>query len=183
MDAIAALLGRASCPKVVPPGPTPEQLGVILQAGSRAPDHGRMQPFRFLVVEGAARERLGELMAASLARREPAAAASALDGERAKALRAPTIIAVAAALRPNPKVPDVEQIIAAGAACQNMLLAAHALGLGAAWRTGPAAYDAEVKAGLGFGTGDAIVGFLYLGAPAGVPPDRPVDAAAVTRRL
>jgi len=183
MDAIAALLGRASCPKVVPPGPTPEQLGVILQAGSRAPDHGRMQPFRFLVIEGEARERLGELMAQALARRQAAAAPSALDGERAKALRAPTIVAVAAALRPNPKVPDVEQIVAAGVACQNMLLAAHALGLGAFWRTGPAAYDAGVKAGLGLDESDAIVGFLYFGVPAGVPPERPVDVAALTRRL
>jgi nitroreductase len=183
MDAIEAILARASCLRVVPPGPTPDQLELILKAGSRAPDHGRMQPFRFLVMEGAARERLGELMAAALARRAPDVAASALDGERAKALRAPTIVAVGAALRPNPKVPDIEQVVAAGAACQNMLLAAHALGLGAFWRTGPAAYDAGVKAGLGFDEGDAIVGFLYFGAPAGVPPERPVDVAALTRRL
>ena len=183
MDAIEALLGRASCPKVTAPGPTPDQLDVILRAGSRAPDHGRMQPFRFLVVEGEARNRLGELLAAALGNREPEAAASVLDSERAKALRAPTIVAVAAALRPNPKVPDIEQVLAAGAACQNMMLAAYAMGLGVAWRTGAAAYDIGVKAGLGFDASDAIVGFLYIGTPAGTPPQRTVDVAALTRRL
>jgi len=183
MEAIEALLSRASCPKVTTPGPTPEQLGVILKAGSRAPDHGRIQPFRFLVIEGEARHRLGELTAQALRRREPDTPDAMLEAERGKALRAPTIVAVAAVLRPHPKAPDIEQVIAAGAACQNMMLAAHAMGLGAAWRTGPAAYDAGVKTGLGFEEGDAIVGFLYFGAPVAKPPLRPVDVAALTRRL
>lgn len=183
MDAIELLLGRASAPKVREPGPTPSQMDTILRAGSRAPDHGRMQPFRFVVIEGEARDRLGELMASALAARDPSASDAALVSARAKAMRSPTIIAVGAAVRPNPMVPDIEQVLAAGAACQNMMLAAHALGLGAAWRTGDPAYDLAVKAGLGFEPCDAIVGFLYLGTPIAAPPERRVDVAALTRWL
>ncbi|MBV9996364.1 MAG: nitroreductase [Caulobacteraceae bacterium] len=183
MDTIEALFTRASPPLLTAPGPTAGQLDTILKAGSRAPDHGRMQPFRFAIMEGAARQRLGDLMAESLYRREPEASASKLDAERAKTQRAPLIIAVAAVLQPNPKVPEVEQIVCAGAAAQNMLLAAHAMGLGAFWRTGPASYDPAVKTGLGFSEADAIVGFLYFGTATVTPPERPVDVAAVTRRI
>ncbi len=182
MDAIEALIGRASAPKLTEPAPTADQMAVILKAGSRAPDHGRMQPFRFLIFEGDARDQLGELMAASLKRREPTAADSMLDGERRKPLRAPVVVAVAAAVQPNPKVPDIEQVIAAGAAAQNMLLAAHALGLGGFWRTGAVSHDPEVKVALGFAPGDCIVGFLYFGGLMAPAPDRPVDVEALTRR-
>src|SRR5258708_6433305 len=162
MDAIEALIGRASAPKLTGPGPPADQMAVILKAGSRAPDHGRMQPFRFLIFEGDARDQLGDLMAASLERREPATTESVLDNERTKPLRAPVVVAVAAEVRPNPKVPDIEQVVAVGAAAQNMLLAAHALGLGGFWRTGAASHDPEVKVALGFAPSDAIVGFLYF---------------------
>jgi len=182
MDAIEALIGRASAPKLTGPGPTAEQMAVILKAGSRAPDHGRMQPFRFLIFEGDARDQLGDLMAASLGRREPATTDSVLDNERSKPLRAPVVVAVAAEVRPNPKVPDIEQVIAAGAAAQNMLLAAHALGLGGFWRTGAASHDREVKVALGFAPSDVIVGFLYFGSPISPAPDRPVDVESLTRR-
>lgn len=183
MDAIEVLLGRASAPKVREPGPTPSQLDTILRAGARAPDHGRMQPFRFVVIEGEARNRLGALMATALAARDPTVSDAALESARAKARRSPTIIAVGAVVRSNPKVPDIEQVLAAGAACQNMMLAAHALGLGAAWRTGEPAYDLAVKSGLGFDPSDVIVGFLYIGTPIAAAPERHVDVAALTRRL
>lgn len=182
MDAIEALLGRASPPKLTEPGPSPEQLETILRAGSRAPDHGRMQPFRFVIIEGEARERLGALMAAGLKRRDPAATDAMLENERSKPLRAPTIVAVGAVVRPNPKVPDIEQVVSAGAAAQNMLLAAHALGLAGFWRTGPAAYDPDVKRSLGLGETDTLVGFLYFGSSRGAPPAREVDVGALTRR-
>lgn len=183
MDAIDALLSRASPPRLTEPGPSREQLEIILKAGSRAPDHARLQPFRFLIVEGEARDRLGALMADSLARREPAAAGAQLAGERVKPLRAPTLVVVAALIQPSPKAPDIEQVVAAGAAAENMLIAAHALGLGGFWRTGPSAYDPDVKAGLGFAPTDAIVGFLYFGTPTAPAPDRPVDVAPLTRRF
>ncbi|MNC85769.1 putative NAD(P)H nitroreductase YdjA [compost metagenome] len=91
-------------------------------------------------------------------------------------MRAPVIVVVAARLKPSDKIPEVEQIISAGAAAQNMMLAAHALGFGAMWRTGAAAYDDSVKLALGLAANDAIIGFLYLGNRVGgsSPLPRPV---------
>lgn len=182
MDAIEALMGRVSPAQLVEPGPTAEQLEKILAVAARAPDHGRMQPWRFVLIEGEARARFGEVMAGSLRRREPDAAAGKLDAERKKAMRAPLIVVVAAAVKENPKVPEVEQIVAAGAAAQNMLVAAHAFGLGGFWRTGAIAYDPEVKRAMGLADTDTIVGIIYLGS-IGVPGQaKPADVASVTRR-
>lgn len=182
MDAIEVMVGRASPAQLTGPGPSAEQLQKILTAAARAPDHGKMQPWRFLVIEGAARERFGAVLADCLKRREPDAPAGKLEAERKKALRAPVIVVVAAAVRDNPKVPAVEQIVAAGAAAQNLLLAAHAMGFGGFWRTGAPAYDARVKAELGLAEADTIVGFMYLGSVGVQGQVRPVDLAAVMRR-
>jgi nitroreductase len=164
MDAIELILARCSPIQLAEPGPDSDQLDTILRAAVRAPDHGRMQPWRFLSIQGDARRRLGNLMMQSLGRREPTIDLTRLASERDKSMRAPLIIAVAAAVRAHPKVPDIEQIVAVGAAVQNMILAAHALGFGAFWRTGPAAYDTEVKEALGFSASDSLVGFIYLGS-------------------
>jgi nitroreductase len=181
MDAIELILTRCSPSQLVEPAPNREQLATILRAAARAPDHGRMQPWRFLAIEGTARQRLGDLMMRSLARREPAVEPAKLASEREKPMRAPLIIAVAAAVRPNPKVPDIEQIVAVGAAVQNMILAAHALGFGAFWRTGPAAYDSDLIAGLGFSPHDVLVGFIYLGSIGKAGKVLPADPGALTR--
>jgi len=182
MDAIEALMGRVSPAQLVEPGPTPGQLQTLLGVAARAPDHGRMQPWRFILIEGEARHRFGEVMAQSLKRREPDAPEGKLEAERKKPLRAPLVVVVAAAVKENPKVPDVEQVVAAGAAAQNMLVAAHAMGLGGFWRTGAIAYDPEVKRALGLGQQNAIVGFLYLGSIGVSGQAKPSDVAAVTRR-
>ena len=164
MDALELILARCSPMQLVEPGPDRDQLNTIFRAAIRAPDHGRMQPWRFLSIQGDARRRLGDLMMQSLKRREPTIEPTRLNSERDKSMRAPLIIAVAAAVRAHPKVPDIEQIVAVGAAVQNMILAAHALGFGAFWRTGPAAYDSEVKEALGFSASNSLVGFIYLGS-------------------
>jgi len=175
-------MGRVSPAQLVEPGPDPAQLQVLLAAAARAPDHGRMQPWRFVLVEGEARQRLGDVMAQSLKRREPDAPEGKLDAERKKPLRAPLVVVVAAAVKENPKVPDIEQVVAAGAAAQNMLVTAHALGLGGFWRTGATAYDPEVKRALGLAEHDAIVGFIYIGHVGLAGKAAPPDPAAVTRR-
>ena len=121
------------------------------------------------MVREAERARFGELLAAHLGRTQPQVSAQALERERDKALRAPLIIVVAAHLTPAiTKVPQIEQTLSAGAAAHNIMLAAFALGFNAMWKTGGAAYDAEVKRSLGLEPGDAIVGFLYIGTEA--PP-------------
>ena len=121
-------------------------------------------------------------MMQSLERREPTIEPTKLNSERDKSMRAPLIIAAAAAVRAHPKVPDIEQIVAVGAAVQNMILAAHALGFGAFWRTGPAAYDFEVKEALGFSASDALVGFIYLGSIGKAGKVSPVDLGGVARQ-
>jgi nitroreductase len=179
VDAIEALTTRASPRELVEPAPDARTLDRILRAGMRAPDHGRLRPWRFIIVAGAARTALGDVLAAALQRREPGVAEAALAKERGKPLRAPLIIVVAARLREHRGVPAVEQIIAAGAAAQNILVAAHALGFGGFWRTGAAAYDNAVKRALGLRADDAIVGFLYLGTPPGAAAALPMpDVAA-----
>jgi nitroreductase len=171
---------RMSAPRLLEPGPDAAALEVMLGAAMRAPDHGRLRPWRFIVIQGAGRARFGELMAESLQRRMPTAAAARLQAERERALRAPLIVVVAAKIQPAAKIPAVEQLLSAGAAAQNLLIAAHALGFAGAWKTGDVAYDAEVKAALGLEEGDAVVGFLYLGSSAGgpVPPRPGFDPAA-----
>jgi nitroreductase len=175
MQAIDALLKRRSAKVLTGPGPDEGALELLLECASRAPDHGRLRPWRFIVIRGAARERLGELMADQLRRKQPGASAESLQRERQKPLRAPLIVALAAVCDASARVPAIEQILAAGAAAQNIMLAATALGFGAMWKTGDAAYDDAVKTALGLEAGDAIVGFLYLGnvTADAVPPPVP----------
>jgi nitroreductase len=182
MDVIEALVGRNSPAQLVEPGPNKEQLDRILLAAVSAPDHARLRPWRFFTITGDSRLRFGDLMAQSLKRREPDAPADRLEAERKKALRAPMLIIVAAVIQDSPKVPAVEQILAAGAATQNMLIATEAVGLGALWRTGPVVYDPAVKTAFGLSEADAIVGIMYVGTVAAVgKPRPPLDIVSVTR--
>jgi len=164
MSILDVICGRTSPAKLRDPGPTAAELERILAAGLRAPDHGVLRPWRFLVVQGRGRERLGELLAASLASRTPGASPQALEAERAKALRAPLLVIVAALPRETQRIPEIEQVVSAGAAAQNMMLAAHALGYGAFWRTGAAAYDPALIAALGLEPGAHLVALLYIGS-------------------
>jgi nitroreductase len=165
MDAIKLLMERASAVKVQEPGPTQEELDTMLRSALHAPDHGRLRPWRFIVIAGDQRARFGELLAGTLKAREPGASEEMLARERQKALRAPVILVVAARVKPSEKIPEVEQIISAGAAAEHIMLAAQAMGYGAMWRTGAPAYDARVKEGLRLQESDAIVGIIYIGAP------------------
>jgi nitroreductase len=135
----------------------------MLHAASRAPDHGRLKPWHLIVLEGAAKERFAVAAAQAKRRRTPALTDEQVTADRDKILRSPTLIVVGCTVREHPKVPEIEQIVAAGAAAQNLFLAAHGLGYGVMWKTGPAAYDADVKATLGLGPGDHIVGIMHVG--------------------
>jgi nitroreductase len=179
IDAISVLTQRVSPLKLVEPGPDAAAVERILAAAARAPDHGQLRPWRFVLIEGEARNKFGDALARSLQRREPQAPAGKLEAERKKAFRAPTILVVGAVTDKTSSVPAIEQILGAGAAAQNALLATHALGLGGFWRTGAAAYDAEVKRELGLAAEDQIVAFLYLGSigTPGKPPSDPPQAA------
>lgn len=163
MDALQALHTRVSIGRLGGEPPSGEVLDQICRAALRAPDHAALRPWRFLRVKGAAREKLGELFVAATRSDEPRASQAALNKAAGKPLRAPMIIVAIARKQSHDKVPEVEQIISAGAAVQNMLVACHALGVGAMWRTGGMAYHAVVEQGLGLEANESIVGFLYLG--------------------
>ena len=169
MQAIDALVMRRSATALTEPAPDAGALELMFASAVRAPDHGRLRPWRFVVVRGAARTAFGELLAAHLARSQPTASAESLQRERDKALRAPMIIVVAAHVNAAVKIPPLEQTLSAGVAAGHIMLAALALGYNAMWKTGGAAYDAEVGRALGLDAGDVIVGFLYVGTEAGRP--------------
>ncbi|MBS7660974.1 nitroreductase family protein [Pseudomonas lalucatii] len=165
MDALDALLNRVSAPRLRAPGPDAAQRELLFRAALRAPDHAQLRPWRFLTVEGDAREQLGELFAQALLARNADASEEALAKARAMPLRAPVLVVVIARLQAHPKVPAQEQVIAAGCAAHAILLAAHVQGIGAVWRTGEMAYDPRVAEGLGLSADEQIVAFLYLGTP------------------
>ena len=165
VDLLGAIESRSSALKLTAPGPTHAHLEQIMRAAVRAPDHGRLRPWRFVVLEGAAREKLGNEMARLSLGKFPQSTPEQMDGERRKALRAPTIIVVAARITQG-KIPEVEQIGAVAAGVENMVLTAQALGYGSMWKTGAAAYDAQTKTMLGLDAQDRIVAFLYLGTTA-----------------
>jgi nitroreductase len=165
MDLFTAIYERQSMPKVRPDPVPREVVERLLGAAVQAPNHYRVRPWRFIVLTGAARERLGARLAQSLKERAPETPVEALQAEAARPLRAPLLIAVGVDQPAAPKVLEVENICAAAAAVQNLLLAAHALGLGAIWRTGPAALDPQVKTCLGLEPAQHLIGFLYIGYP------------------
>jgi nitroreductase len=165
VDLFAAIESRASALKLTEPGPARAHLEQIMRSAVRAPDHGKLRPWRFVVLEGTAREKLGDAMARLSLAKFPQSTPEQLDGERRKVLRAPTIIVVAARITPG-KIPQIEQVSAVAAGVENMVLTAQALGYGAMWKTGAAAYDAQAKISLGLAAEDQIVAFLYLGTTA-----------------
>jgi nitroreductase len=182
MDVLSALEARRSAKKLTEPAPTRAQLEQILRAGANAPDHGRLRPWRFIVLSGAALDRLGELMADTVRDKTPNASPEQLAKERAKAFRAPVIIAAAVKVTRN-KIPEVEQVLAAGAAVENMFLAARALGYGAMWKTGDVAYSPKVKEYLGLAADDHIVAFLYIGTEAVASDATPISLEGVVTWL
>ena len=175
MDVFEAIHSRHS-QKKVKPDPVPRELiEKLLDAAVQAPNHYKVRPWRFVVLMGKARERLGEVMAASLLERQPDFPQEAFDKARTTPLQAPVVIAIGVEKPSEPKVLEIENVCAVAAATENLLLAAYALGLGAKWRTGEWARDRKVKEFLGFEPDQAIVGFIYVGYPEFVAqyPPRP----------
>lgn len=184
MDALDALHHRVSVPRLVGPAPTEEQRQALFQAALRTPDHAYLRPWRFLLIEDAGLEALGELFGrAALAKVDGDLSADVLARYQGLPMRAPLVIVGICSHVAHPKVPTVEQDMSCAAAVSNMLIAAHALGLGAVWRTGELAYDPIVMSGLGLHAHESIAAFLYVGQPAGelkrVPELDPQDFFAV----
>lgn len=175
MNAMEALLSRRSIPAqcLVEPGPDSAQLAAAFDAALRAPDHGRMRPWRFKLIRGAARARFAELLVRAAKVREPDIQERQLEKLRTRPLHAPLIIAVSARLRDNPKVPEVEQLLSAGAGLMNLLNALHAQGFGAIALTGASIYDPAVTQALGYDTDERLLCFVYVGSVGAVVPAAP----------
>lgn len=171
MSVFELIKRRRSIGKMTEQRPTRQQIEGILEAATHAPNHHKVEPWRFFVLTGKAREELGAVMAESLAARlenmfSDTTKEAMLNKERNKLLRSPVVIVVAAEKPVQLKVLEIENIEAAAAATQNMLLTAEEMGLASMWRTGDAAYDPQVKQWLGLTPDQHIVAFLYLGFPA-----------------
>jgi len=173
MDAIDLMLTRESALKLESPGPSAGELDRMFESAVRAPDHGRLRPWHFVVIDEDRRAAFGSLMADALRRRNPTVSDAEAQRERDKAFRSPVIVVVAAKVKKGHKIPEIEQIASASAAAQTIMLAAPALGYGAVWKTGAPAYDPTVKAALGLSADDDIIGFLYIGTRTGGPSPIP----------
>ncbi len=162
-DIIRAMRTRASQNQLSGQGPTKAQWFDVLDAASRAADHGGIKPWRFRIFEGDAREQLGECywqFAKSEVNELPE---SKRESFIKKALRAPSVLMAYASLEDHPKVPEIEQTMAVAASCQQVLLGLESLGYGAIWRTGPVAHSELTKSVLGLQENDQVVGFIYVG--------------------
>lgn len=155
------------------PGPSQEELRKILAAGSRVPDHGKLFPWRFILFEGEGRTRMGEVLVHALLASEPNPSTERIEQERGRFLRAPVVVGVVSRVREQIPIPVWEQELSAGAVCQTMLIAAHAMGYVGNWITEWCAYHPMVKDALGLKSGERIAGFLYFGKPAAPLEERP----------
>lgn len=158
------------------PGPTPAELETILTIGARVPDHGKIVPWRFIVFEGDARAKAGEIFAKVFRLKNVTATPDQVEAEKKRFMHAPLVIAVVSRTSKHPKVPSWEQELSAGASAMNIVHAAHALGYVANWLTGWMAFDRDVLNALGLSEDEKIAGFIHIGKAERSADDRPRPA-------
>ncbi|WP_026606235.1 nitroreductase family protein [Methylocapsa acidiphila] len=174
-DVIALLTSRRSAPaaSLSEPGPSAEDIDLMLKIASRVPDHGKLAPWRFIVFAGEARDRAGAIVAQHYATAHPDADAAKLEIERKRFSLAPLVVGVVSRAAPHPKIPEWEQVLSAGAVCMNLIVAANALGFASVWLSEWHSYDRAVLARFGLAETEKIAGYIHIGrAPVG-REDRP----------
>ncbi len=174
MNLTLPLISRIStpCKLLVAPGPSLGQLQQLLTEALHVPDHGRLRPWRFILIEGAARDRIGQTLYRRVLEAQPEASATRLEKERTRFSFAPCIVAVVLNPVKGHKVPEIEQVLSGGALCMNLLHAAHQAGFGAQWLTGFAAYDTEVLEAVGVAVHEQVLGYIHIGSRAQLPSER-----------
>jgi nitroreductase len=184
-NTIDLLLSRRSVAPhlLLGPPPSASEIGTMLAAAARVPDHGKLVPWRFIIFEGEARIRAGRLIAAAFRADVPDAPADRVPIEEGRLARAPLVVAVVSRAAPHVKIPEWEQQLSAGAVCMNLVVAANALGFATSWLTEWFAFDRRVLDGLGVAAEESIAAFVHIGRPSETPPDRPrpVMAEIVSR--
>ena len=163
MDTLTLIQQRNSVPLLKDPAPNYEERKEIFKAALRAPDHARLRPWRFQVVEGDAREELGKKMAYAAQKSDPNLSQTQIEKLLKSPLRAPLVIIASVKLNEHPKVPEAEQLLSAGAAVTQLQLASEALGYSSIWRTGSIVYDKYFMDSIGLLDNEKIVGMIYLG--------------------
>lgn len=186
MNTALARLGtrRSVAPhRLGPPGPSEAEIEALLTVAARVPDHGRLVPWRFILIAGEAQRRVGAIVEAAFRADNPQASPETVAFEANRLARAPLVVAVVSRARPHVKIPEWEQVLSAGAVCTTLLHAATALGYGAAWLTEWYAYDRRILDALGLDPDERIAGFVHLGTPIEAPAERarPILAEIVTR--
>jgi nitroreductase len=166
------LLSRQSANLLQEPAPDGAELDLILDAALRAPDHGRLRPWRFVLIRGERRQAWADRLAEAAKARDPVNGPMMAEKSRAWVARTPLIIAVGAEVKAG-NIPEIEQLLSAGAAAMNMLNAIHLLGYGGMWVTGANSYDPQINKALGFTAPSRLVGFLGVGTPRPIPADAP----------
>ena len=154
------------------PGPDETELGDLLRLAARVPDHGKLGPWRFIVFEGEARARFGDELGRIFTADEPGADEERIQFERDRLMRAPTVVCVTSKVTPDHKVPVWEQQLSAGAACQNLLIGARAMGFAAQWLTEWYAFHDAVNEVLKLGEHERVAGFVYIGTARCEPTER-----------
>jgi nitroreductase len=154
------------------PGPSAAEIEQMLTAAARVPDHKKLVPWRFVLFQGAAREAFGKALAEACRAEEPDPSPFRLETEAKRFLRAPLVIAVVSRVTKNPAAPEWEQVLSAGAACQNLIVAATALGYGAQWITEWYAYSHGVRKALQLADNERVAGFVYIGTAKEKPDER-----------
>ena len=144
------------------PGPGEEEIDALIRLAARVPDHGKLGPWRFVVIAGDARDRAGAALA-DVIKDDEGVDANRIEFVRGWFKRAPLCVMVISSPKPSPKVPEWEQQLSSGAACFSLLLAAHALGYGGCWLTEWPAFDVRARAALGLSAEERVAGFVYLG--------------------
>lgn len=179
MSPLESLQRRVSITKLIEPAPGRDTLSQVFKAASRAADHGKLRPWRFLTIQGQGLSQLSELLVDALVKSNPGVSPNVIEKTKNMPFRAPMIIVSIAKCQEHPSIPKQEQMLACGAATQNILNALFALNFGAVWRTGDLAYNEQVKQRLGLGPLEEIIGFIYVGTPAQdipEPPETDVDS-------
>lgn len=185
MDALEALKTRRSVkPKELGQGPGPDaaQLQTILEIATRVPDHGKLAPWKIVVITGEGQKKLGAIAADQFAKIYADANEKQLDAERQRFARAPLVLAVLSTPKESVKAPRWEQEMSAGAVCTNILHACHAMGFGASWLSEWVGFDPVILKALGGDIDSKIAGFIYVGEKVATPDDRErPDLEQVTR--
>lgn len=174
-ETLELLLKRRSvkAKDMVEPGPDDQTLRTILKAAARVPDHGKLAPWRFVLFEGKARARFGDVLARVAKDNHPEMDDDTAAAQAALMTRAPTVVAVVFSPSDKKPIPEWEQVLSCGAVCQNLLVATHASGFVGQWLTGWPTYDEQVAKAMGLKSHEKVAAYIYIGSQAEAPDERP----------